>query len=174
LGLKTHRPTYAVIFLALSIIYMCGMFLPFLYSVLHPNEDIERVVTALKEGGTAPPEAADVVEHARAAIGSLTKAIPVGIAYRVNKEFHLTGSHEHTTLYETGYFYLAWFEKRQNPTLVAIVLYANETGQKAYRIAEVNGVTIARDYAIPVLLFAVSLFLIRKRESPAGQATSQT
>ena len=162
---KSSRPTYAIILFALSVIFMGTTFLPLLYSLLFPNEDIERVVAALK-GGTTPLDAENVVQEAKGAVGSLTRAIQVGSGYTWNRGFHLTGAHEQTNISETTYVYIAWFEKRPKPMFVSIVLYANDAGQKAYRINEVNGISVARAYAIPVLFFAVSLFLMRRKKSP--------
>lgn len=171
---KSSRPIYAVILFALSIIYMCTTFLPLLYSVLFPNEDIERVVAALKEAGPAPLDAENVVQEAKSAVGSLTKAIQVGSGYTLNKGFHLTGGHEQTTVTETAYVYIAWFQKRSKPMLVSIALYTNDSGQKAYQISEVNGMLVVRAYAIPVLLFAVSLFLMSRRKSPTQASQPPT
>jgi hypothetical protein len=94
---------------------MCATFLPLLYSVLLPNEDIERVVGALREGGTAPSDAETVVEQAKAAAGSLTTAIQVGYYTGVTATFHLSGSHspEQTKVSQTTY--IAWFQKHSSP-----------------------------------------------------------
>jgi hypothetical protein len=167
LAFKLRRPLYALILLALSVIFMGTTFLPFLFSLLLPNEDIERVVAALKEGGTAPMDADRVVDEAKAAAGPLSKAIQIGSAYQKTYTFSRTGSHEQTRVSQTSCIYIAWFQKHQKPLLVAITLYANDAGQKAYRIGEVDAASVARQYAIPVLLFGVSLFLVIRRKSPA-------
>jgi hypothetical protein len=158
---------YALILLALSVIFMGTTFLPFLFSMLLPNEDIERVVAALKQGGTAPMDADRVVDEAKATAGPLSKAIQIGSAYQKTYTFSRTRSHEQTRVSLTSYIYIAWFQKHQKPLLVAITLYANDAGQKAYRIGEVDAASIARQYAIPVLFFGVSLFLVIRRKSPA-------
>jgi len=146
---------------------MCTTFLPFLYSLLFPNGDIERVVAGLREGGIAPLDADSVVDEAKAAAGPLIRSIQVGCSYGAAYGFHRSGSHDQTKVSETAYIYIAWFQKHQKPMLVAITLYANDAGQRAYRISEVDAASAARQYAIPVLLFGVSLFLVRRRKSPA-------
>jgi len=162
---KSSRPTYAIILLALSVLFMCATFLPLLYSVLLPNEDIERVVGALREGGRAPSDAETVVEQAKTAAGSLTTAMQVGYYSGVTATFHLSGSHspEQTKVSQTTY--IAWFQKRPRPMLVAITLYANDEGQKAYGISEVDPARVVRAYAVPIFLLGVSVFLVRKRKS---------
>jgi hypothetical protein len=49
--------------------------------------------------------------------------------------------------------------------LVAIMLYANDEGQKAYGISEVDPARVVRAYAVPIFLLGVSAFLVRKRKS---------
>ena len=144
-------------------------FLPVLYSLLFPNADIEQVVAALKDGGIASMDADTVVEQAKAALGPLTKAIQVGWGYDARKQYHLAGSHEHTTITTTSYIYLAWFEKLPKPVVIEVALYENDAGQKAYRISQVSGILLARQLAIPLLLFAVSVFLMfRKSKALKG------
>jgi hypothetical protein len=55
--------------------------------------------------------------------------------------------------------------KTLKPMLVAITLYANDEGQKAYGISKVDPAVIVRAYAAPVFLLGVSLFLVRKQKS---------
>lgn len=167
LAFKSSRPIYAIVLLALSVIFVCATFLPFMYSLLFPNEDIERVVAALREGGIAPLDADNVVDQAKAVAGPLTKAIPIGCSYGGSIGFHLSGSHEQTRVSQTAYIYIAWFQKHPGPMVVAITLFANEAGQRAYGIGEINAGSVARQYAIPVLLLGISLFLVRKRKAPA-------
>jgi hypothetical protein len=49
LALKSGRPIYAIVMLVLSSLFMCATFLPLLYSVVVPNEDLKGVVSALEE-----------------------------------------------------------------------------------------------------------------------------
>jgi hypothetical protein len=41
LGFKSSRPTYTIILLALSTLWMCAVLLPLLYSVVLPNADLQ-------------------------------------------------------------------------------------------------------------------------------------
>lgn len=165
---KSNRPTYAIILLALSSLFMCATFLPLLYSVVLPNEDLQGVVSALEERGTPPPESATVVQEVIAAAGSLRKAIQVGYYSGVTTTFHLSGSHTSEKIKVSQPTYIMWFQKRPKPMLVAITRYESDRDQRAYRISEVDPVSLVRGYALPVLLFGVSLFLVRRRKSPAS------
>jgi hypothetical protein len=174
LTFRSRRPIWVVVLFAISAIYLGVMFLPLLNSMLLPNENIERVVAALKQDGTAPLDADTVVDQAKAALGPLTKAIQVGWGYNATKQIHLSGAHEQATITVTSYFYLAWFEKLPKPVVIAIYLYENDAGQKAYRISEVSGVLLLRQYAIPLVLFAVSLVLMfrKSRGQPSRQESA--
>jgi hypothetical protein len=153
---------------ALSILFMCATFLPLLYSVLLPNDDLERFVNALKYGGTAPLDADAVVEQTKAAVGSLTKAIQVAYYTGGTVRVNLTGPQHPEQMKVVQATYIAWFEKQPKPMLVAITMYLGDAGQKTYGISQANGASILRGYAVPLVLFAVSLFLVRKRKPPAG------
>ena len=169
MNLKSGRPIYVIILFVVSSIYMGVFFLPVLYSLLFPNADIEQFVAALKNGGIASMDADTVVEQAKAALGPLTKAIQVGWGYSVTKGYHLAGAHEQTTITATSYIYLAWFAKLPKPVFVEVILYENDSGQKAYHIGPVSGILLARQLAIPLLLFAVSVFLMfRKSKALKG------
>ena len=78
---------------------------------------------------------------------------------------HLGGSHSPEQTKVSQATYIAWFQKRPRPVLVAITLYANDEGQKAYGISEVDPAHVVRAYAVPLFLLGVSLFLVRKRKS---------
>jgi hypothetical protein len=165
LAFKSGRPTYAIILLALSILFLGTTFLPFLYSILFPNDDLQRVVSALEDRGAPPLDADSVVQEAKNAAGLLTKAIPVGYYSGMSARFHLNGSPSPERIKESQVTYIAWFQKRSKPMVMAITLYENEGGQKAYGISEGNPVILVRGYGVPILLFGVALFLARKRKS---------
>ena len=48
--------------------------------------------------------------------------------------------------------------------VMAITLYENGGGQKAYGVSEGNPWALLRGYGLPTLLFGVSLFLARRRK----------
>ncbi|MGA7631985.1 MAG: hypothetical protein WCB11_14565 [Terriglobales bacterium] len=64
--------------------------------------------------------------------------------------------------------YIAWFQKPAKPMLVAIARYESDGDHKAYRISQVDSGSLVRGYSLPVLLFGVSLFLVRVRKSPSS------
>jgi len=168
LAVKSGRPVYAIVLVALSTLFMAATFLPFLYSIQSPNEDIERFVAALKDSGEVPLDADSVVEQTKGAVGSLTRVIQIGYYSEKSIEFHLSGSRAPEHIHTSQATYIAWFQRHPKPMLVSVTLRANDEGQKAYGISEVAPVTLVRGYGVPVALFGASLFLVRKRKSPGA------
>jgi hypothetical protein len=154
--------------LVLSSLYGCATFLPLLYSVVLPREDIEGVVSALEERGTPPPESEKVVQEAIGAVGPLRRAVKVGYSSSVVIKVHYTEPRTSEKIKVSAAIYLAWFQKLPEPRLVTIMCYENGEGEKAYRINGVDPVTLVRGYAIPLGLFGVSLFLARRRKTPSA------
>ena len=168
MALRSGRPVYAIVLVALSTLFMTATFLPFLYSILSPNEDIEGFVAALKDGGEAPLDAGSIVEQTKDAVGSLKRVIQIGYYSEKGIGFDLSGSRAPRHIYTSQATYIAWFQKRPMPMLVSITLRANDEGQKAYGISEVAPIILVRGYGVPVALFGVSLFFVRKRKSPGA------
>ena len=166
MSFKSSRPIYAIILLLASIFFMCTTFLPFLYSLAFPNDDLQRFVSALE--GREPPsmESETVVQQALAAVGSLKKTIQVGSSYQTVTKIHYAGPQASETIRASQVINIAWFEKHPEPMLMAFTCYANGNGQKAYQISQVSPLVIVRGYAIPLCLFAFSLVLARRR--PTG------
>jgi hypothetical protein len=142
---------------------MFAVFLPLLYSVVFPNKDVQGIVYALEERGTAPPEAVAVVQETIAAVGPLTRAIPVAYYSGVTTEVRV-GSLQSSRKKQASY--IAWFQKHPKPLLLLITDYEGEGGRRAYAINEGEAVSMVRGYALPVFLFGVALFLVGKRTSP--------
>jgi hypothetical protein len=162
---KSGRPTYAIIFLAISSLWICAVFLPLLYSVVFPNKDLQAVVYALEERGSAPPEAADVVQETVAAAGPLTRTVPIAYYSGVTATVRIGGSEK---LSKKQGSYIAWFQKHPKPLLLLITRYEGGGGRKGYEINEGEPMFMVRGYALPVFLFGVSLLVARRRKSPAS------
>jgi hypothetical protein len=144
---------------------MCGVFLPFLYSVMFPNKDLQGVVYALEERGTAPQEAIAVVQETIATAGPLTRAMPVAYYSGMTTTVRVSGSQTSKVKQAS---YVAWFQRRLKPLLLLIAVHEGEQGQKVYEINEGEPMFMVRGYTLPVLVFGVSLFLVRRRNPPAS------
>jgi hypothetical protein len=164
LAFKSSRPIYAIIMLLVSIFFMCTTFLPFLYSVVFPNETLQGFITAL-EGREPPPLDSDkVVQQTIAAVGPLKRTIKIGYGYQVTTKIHYAESRTIEKMKVSQNINIAWFEKQPKPMIVAFTCYEHGNGQSDYGISEVNPLVLVRGYAIPVVFFVVSLFLARKKK----------
>jgi hypothetical protein len=162
---KSRRPIFAIILLVLSIFFLCATFLPFFYSILFPNEDLQRMVLALQDR-TAPPLDADtVIQEAKQAAGTLTRSIQIGYAAGNTIRYHLGGTEKPEHFHQSQATYVAWFQKRPKPILIAISVYENEAGRKAFGINEVDPVGIVRGYLLPIAIFIVALVIVRRKKS---------
>ena len=159
---RSGRPIYAIILFALASLWMCATFLPLLYSAAFPNRDIQEVVHALEERGTAPQEAASVVAETIAAAGPLTRAVPIAYYSGRTTTLQVGGSR---TIRKKQASFLAWFQKRSKGSIVLITVHEDDEGRKNYDIDEGEAMWYVRGYALPLLLFGVSLFSLRKRVS---------
>jgi hypothetical protein len=169
---KPGLPKYVVILFATSVLFMSATFLPFLDSILFPNDEIARFVNALENRGEVPldSENADtVVEQMKSTLGFMNKAIQVGCGYHRMVQYDLKRVKPPIKVSVTEYVYIAWFQKLQKPTLISVALYSSEAGQHAFQIRHADASSVSSSYGIPISLFAVSLFLICRRKSPAHE-----
>lgn len=168
MAFKSSRPIYAIILLLVSGFFMCTTFLPFLYSVLFPNKDLQGFITAL-EGREPPPLDSDtVVQQTIAAVGALKRTMKIAYLYQVTTQIHYAEPRTTKKIEVSQDVNIAWFEKHPKPMLVAFACYEHGDGQKDYGISEVNPLVVVRGYAIPLVFFGLSLFLARKRKSPVS------
>jgi hypothetical protein len=152
--------------LLLSVLFLCTTFGPLVYSVFSPDEEIDRVLAAMRDGGTPPLDADTVVQEAKASAGNLTSALRIAYYSGWSKKVHLDQSGASENIRVSEMTYLGWFQKRPNATFFSITIWANDRGQRAYRITPSDPTALARGYAVPVALFGIAMFLVRKRHTP--------
>jgi hypothetical protein len=168
LTFKSSRPIYAIILLLVSGFSMCMTFFPILYSVVFPNENLQRFIGAL-EGREAPPLNADTaVQQTIAAVGTLKRTIRIGHSWQLTSKTHYAEPWTTEKIEMSQDVDIAWFEQHPEPMLVAIACYEYGDGHKAYGISQVSPLVVVRAYAIPLGFFCISLFLVRKRRSPVS------
>jgi hypothetical protein len=160
---KSSRPTYAIIPFVVSSLWMCAIFLPLLYSVAFPNGAIQEVIDALKERGTAPPESVAAVQETIEAAGPLKRAFKVAYYSGATTTVGISGPRTSQKVNQS--WYVAWLQKLPKPILMTITRAESDGDHRAYRISKAEPFSLGRGYALPVLLFAVSLFLVGRRKS---------
>jgi hypothetical protein len=149
--------------LVLSSLWVVATFLPILYSMLFPPRDIQEIVRALKAQGNAPQEAATIVEETIASVGPLQRTLQVG--YHTGASVTLRHNDSHTSR-TTQVAYVAWFQKIPKPILLLITRSETDGVFQSYRLDEGAPMSLVRGYAFPLVTFAFSLFLFRRRKSP--------
>jgi len=168
---KSRRSIFAIILLVLSIFFLCATFLPFLYSIL-ANDDLQRMVLALQDRAAPPLDADTVIQEAKQAGGTLTRSIQIGYATGNTIRYHLSGTEKPEHFHQSQATYVAWFQKRPKPMLIAISVYENEAGRKAFGINEVDPVGIVRGYLLPIAIFVVALVLVRRKKSQGSSVVA--
>jgi hypothetical protein len=150
--------------LLVSVVFMCTTFLPFLYSVAFPNENLQGLIHAL-EGREPPPlDSETVVQQTITAVGALKRTMKIGYGYQVTTKIHYAEPRTIEKIKVSQDINIAWFEKQPKSMVVAFACYEHVNGQKDYGISEINPLVVVRGYAIPLVFFFVSLFLARKRK----------
>ncbi|MGB7149759.1 MAG: hypothetical protein WBD45_11440 [Terriglobales bacterium] len=109
-----------------------------------------------------------MVQKTIAAVGPLTRAIKVGYYSGVTATVRVSGSNTSEKVKQATY--IAWFQKLPKPMLIAIARYESDRDHKAYQISQVDSGSLVRGYSLPVLLFGVSLFLMRGRKSSTSSS----
>ena len=168
MAFKSTRPIYAIILLLFSGFFMCTTFLPFVYSVVFPNENLQGFIAALEGHKPSPLGSDTVVQQTIAAVGTLKRTIRIGHFYQVTSKIRYAEPRTTEKVEVSQDISIAWFEKHPQPVLVAFACYERGDGQKAYGINKVNPLVVVRGYGIPLCFFGISLFLARKRKSPVS------
>lgn len=138
---------------------------------LFPNADIRHIVEALKGRETLQGDAARLVEQV-SPVGRLKHAIPVGAYWGGSAEFKIGESHT-TKLIEI--YYLAWFEKRSEPTILIMRRIEEDHSSLSFYIREGTLFGASRMYLIPAFLLALSIYWFKRKRSfevpvdPAGR-----
>jgi hypothetical protein len=169
---KSRRSIFAIILLVLSIFFLSATFLPFLYSTLFPNEDLERVVLALKGRGSPPLDADTVIEEAKRSAGTLTRSIQIAYGAGSAVQYARSGPAKPEHFHRSDATYLAWFQQRPKPMLIAISVYENDAGQKAFGISEVNPAALVQGYLLPIAIFVIALVLVRRKKSQSSTSVT--
>jgi hypothetical protein len=161
--MKLKLRTFWILLLVLSSLWVAAVFGPLLYSVLSPTADLWAIVHALQGRGAPPPQATVAVQEALEGGGRLGRAIQVGHYTGVAVTFQNGVSH---TMRRTEDSYLASFQKIPRPILLIVRRYEVDGGLRGYEVGSAEATSLIRPYALPLLAWAFSLYLVRKRRSP--------
>ena len=149
--------------LALSSLWVAVTFVPILYSIVAPPRDLQQVICALEMRCSAPPEAAAAVQAALASAGPLRRAVQVGYYSGVTGTVQVNASHISK---RTQISYAAWFQNVPKPMLLLVSRSESDGVFEGYRVGEGEPMSLIVGYAKPLLLFAFSLYLVRRKNNP--------
>lgn len=162
--LKLNLRNFWILLLVLSSLWVASVFGPLLYSVLSPTEDLWAIVYALQGREVPPSKAAAMVQDALEQGGRLGRIIHV--AHYASGSIFLQNNASHT-MSKTEDSYIAWFQKVPKPVLLVVRRYKVDGAVQAYEIGSDQAASfLVRAYAPPLLLWLVSIYLLRKRRSP--------
>jgi hypothetical protein len=159
-----------ILFLVLSTLWTVGTYSPFFYSLAFPNQEIQRLVGALESRESPRPELSVLAQNVFTSSGKLKRAIRVAAYYGASAEYKVKQSH---TSKQTEFAYLAWFERRSNPTILVVNLTEIDGTILKFSIREGDPIALARILLLPVIALAFSLYWFRRsskhhRKEPAA------
>jgi hypothetical protein len=159
-----RRPTYAIMLLALSTLWVCANLFPLLYSLVFPNKDVQLLMYALEGRGLPPAELETRVQKTLAAELPLIRSVPVAYYSGVTAEFKISGSKASK---ERQASYVAWLQKHPGPLLLHVTCVEEDGGRRVCQADEGGAILtfLVRVYAPSLLLLGVSLLLVFRRKT---------
>ena len=161
--LKLSLRTFIIGLFVASTLWMLVTFLPVVYSMIFPPRDLQQIVRALELRETSALDVAPAVQQVIAQAGPLKRAVHVGYHVGVTETIQHLQSHRSKT---TQMAYIAWFGKLPKPILLLIMRNEVDGALDSYDIYQGTPMSMVTGFAYPILLFAISLYLLRKRKSP--------
>ena len=143
----------------IASIWLAALAGPIVYSRMHPNPDLQKLLSALMHIQTFHASVEPSIQEIEESAGRLRRSIQLGAAWQFSKD--LKGAETHSST-ETQASYLAWFEKRSKPTLLIITRIEDDKSPLRFRVGEGDLSSTLVSFLIPPILFAVALYLIRK------------
>jgi hypothetical protein len=162
--LKLSLRSFWILLLVLTSLWVAALFGPLLYSLLSPTADLRTIVRALQGRGEAPLNSGPMVQKVLEQGGVLGRAVKVGHYAGGSVVFRNNASH---TISKTEDSYIAWFQKIPKPFLLVVRRYKADGALQGYEIDSGDATSfLVHAYVPPLLAWAVSLYLVRKRKSP--------
>jgi hypothetical protein len=161
--IKLKLQTFWILLLVVSSLWVAVGFGSLLLSALSPAADVWAIVHAMQGRQDPPPKSTAVVQTALDGGGRLGRVIHVTHYAAVGATFR-NGDRHRTRMTEDGY--LAWFQKIPRPILLVLRRYELDGTLQGYEVGSAEATRLIPLYGPPLLAFAVSLYLVRKRKSP--------
>ena len=157
---KMSRRSRAGVTLVLAIVWEGAVAGPLLYSRVHPNADIQRVVLALSRHESIEESVQPPLTEFFDSAGRLKRAIQLGASWQFSEDVNAGESHSTA---ETRASYLAWFESRSKPILLTITRIETDHSGIRFRIGEGDLVSTLISFLGPFALLGVTAYLVRAK-----------
>jgi hypothetical protein len=165
--IKLRSRAFPALALALSSTWAAVVICPLFYSMLFPTQDIEKIIRALEGQETLPEALKALTQVTRNRSGQLKRAIPVSASYGTSFEYEPGQLH---TTKQTGLSYLAWFEKRQKPTILVIQRTEIDGSQIRFDLNEGRPIVTFLFYFLTVVPLLGSAYWFRNcRSLPSSE-----
>jgi len=160
--LKLRSRALPIVLLVFSSLWTAGAVLPLFYSLLVPDRDIQRIVRALEGRETLPEALAPLAQQVVDTAGHVKRAIQVGVYWHVEADYNIKKSHKTK---KTQISYLAWFERRAEPTILIVTRREVDGAELYFNIDEGEPNYLLRFYLLPLSVLAFSIYWFRRRSS---------
>jgi hypothetical protein len=169
MSLKVSARAVPIALLALSSLWLAVYLFPLVFFLLFPATEIRQLTASLKNQQAPPQEMEAAQQQIFATAGHLKRAIPVGAFYYGSVEYKLGDWIVSRT---TEVSYLAWLDRRSQPTILIITKTKVGNSLIHIHIGEGRPINTARVYAPPLLTFGLCLALYYKRNTIFGPKQS--
>jgi len=149
------------VLLAISAVWMVGMVVPVLYSILFPRGDFKRIVQGLEVNGSSSLGVDAAIQTTIVNAGRLQRAVQISSYTGVTVTFQF-GERHMAEKVQAGY--LAWFENRHRPLFLLIQQTQIDDSMKPYEIDEGDFTGIIRIFGFALLMFIVSFYMLTKKK----------
>jgi hypothetical protein len=155
---KFNLQHFWIFLLVLSVLWVASVFVPLLYSVLSPTDDLRTVVLALEGRSVPPPRAVSLVQDAIDQGGQLERTIHV--AHYAGASVALRNNESHT-MSKTEDSYLAWFQKAPKTNTADRSPQQTDGAVQSYEIGSDEAPNfLLRAYGPPLLALIISAYLV--------------
>jgi hypothetical protein len=152
---KLRGRAFAWVLFVVSIVWVAAINGPVLYYLLAPKQDIQQIIRALEGRETLNGNMAPISQEVTDSAGLMRRALLVGAYWHVSGDYNIKESHTTRTAQLS---YLAWFEKRKDPTILIVTRTEVDGSRLRYDIGEGDPFSALRDHLLPVLALALSAF----------------
>ena len=170
--MKNRYRSFSIILLVVSSIWMLAIYVPLAYGLFFGPQDLQAIIQALANRGTAPPAAAAMVQQAITAAGPLQRATQVGYFRGASLTAKLNGERHTENRVQTTY--IAWFQRLPKPILLILERKQQDNAPETFGIAEGEPMSMVRALAFPVVLFVFSIIAFWRTKPKVPILPAQT